>query len=58
MTSGGVDRGGGVRHREGCAVVPGGPLIHKPGAGGVAGLAENEIESRAIEVGEIGGEAF
>ncbi len=58
MTGSGVDCGGGVGHGEGGAVVPGGPLIHKPGTGKIAGLAENEIEVRAIEVSEIGRETL
>src|SRR5665213_1648519 len=44
--------------REGGAFVPGWPLVHEPGAGWVAGLAEDDIESGVIEIGEVGGEAL
>ena len=39
-------------------MVPGGPLVHEPGAGGVAGLAEDYVEGGVVEVGEVGGEAL
>ena len=58
MGGGLLDGGGGVGEWEGGAVVPGGPLIHEPGAGGVAGLAEDYVEGGVVEVGEVGGEAL
>ncbi len=39
-------------------MVPGGPLVHEPGAERVAGLAEDEVEGGVVEVGEVGGEAL
>ena len=42
----------------GGAFVPGGPLVEEPGAGGVGGLAEDEIECGVVEVGEVGGESL
>ena len=39
-------------------MVPGGPLVHEPGAGGVGGFAEDEVEGAVVEVGEVGGEAL
>jgi len=53
-----VDGGVGEGQREGGAVVPGGPLIHEPGAHGVGGFAEDEVEGAVVEVGEVGGEAL
>ncbi len=49
---------GGVGQGEGRAVVPGGPLVHEPVTGGVAGLAEDYVEGGVVEVGEVGGEAL
>ena len=51
---------GGVREGqgEGGAVIPGGPLVHEPGAEGVGGLAEDEVEGAVVEVGQVGGEAL
>lgn len=43
---------------EGIAVVPGGPLIHEPGAGWIAGFPEDDVQGGVIEVGEVDGEAF
>ena len=54
LRDGGVGEGEG----EGGAVVPGGELVEEPGAGGVAGLAEDEVEGAVVEVGEVGGEAL
>ena len=39
-------------------MVPGGPLVHEPGAEGVGGFAEDEVEGAVVEVGEVGGEAL
>ena len=58
MGRGGVDGGVGEGHGERGAVVPDGPLAHEPGAGGVSGLAEDDVEGAVVEVGEVGGEAF
>ena len=58
MRRGGVYGGVGEGQGEGGAFVPGGPLVHEPGAGGVAGLAEDEVEGGVVEVGEVGGEAL
>ena len=55
---GGVYGGVGVGEGEGCAVIPGGPLVHEPGAERVGGLAENKIEGAVVEVGEVGDEAL
>ena len=58
MGGGGVDGGVGEGQGEGGAVVPGGPLIHEPGADGICGFAENQVEGAVVEVGEVGGEAL
>ena len=58
MGGGGVYGGVGEGEGEGGAVIPGGPLIHKPRACWVAGLAEDEVEGAGVEVGEVGGEAL
>ena len=39
-------------------MVPGGELVHEPGADGVAGLAEDDVEGGVVEVAEVGGEAL
>ena len=44
--------------REGCAFVPGLPLIHVVGAEQVTGLASDGIQGGLVEVGEIGSVAF
>ncbi len=33
-------------------------MVHEPGAHGVRGFAEDEVEGAAVEVGEVGGEAL
>jgi len=55
---GGLDGGGGVGEGVGGVVVPGGELVHEPGAEGVAGLAEDEVQGGVVEVAEVYGEAF
>ncbi len=58
MGGGGVYGGVGEGQGEGGALVPGGPLVHEPGAEGVGGLAEDEVEGAVVQVGEVGGEAL
>ena len=58
MGSGGVGGGFGEGQGGGCVVVPGWPLVEEPGAGGVAGLAQDQVEGGLVEVGEVGGEAL
>src|SRR5208283_5840995 len=55
---GGLGGGGVERERVGGAMEPALELIHVPRAGGVAGLAEDEVESRAVGIAEAGGEAL
>ena len=55
---GGVYGGVGEGQGEGGAVIPGGPLVHEPGAEGVGGLAEDQVEGAVVEVGQVGGEAL
>ena len=58
MGDGGVDGGVSEGHGKRGAVIPDGPLVHEPGAGGVAGLAEDDVQGAVVEVGEVGGEAL
>lgn len=44
--------------REGCAFVPGWPLVHEPWADRIAGLAEDDVQGGAVEVGEVGSETL
>lgn len=58
VCGGGLDSGIGERGRVSDAREPGGELVEEPGAGWVAGLAQDEVEGRVVGVGEVGGEAF
>jgi len=58
MGCSGVDCGTGDGQEERSAFVPSGPLIHEPRAGGVAGLAENDVQGGVVKVGEIGRETL
>ena len=53
-----VNRGTDEGQEKRSAFVPGGPLVHEPRAGGIAGFAENDVQSGVGEVREVGGESL
>ena len=58
MGDGGLGGGWCEGERVGCAAQPGLELVHVPGAGGVAGLAEYQVEGGSVGVTEVGGKAL